>query len=119
MTVAQDRRRRERLDKAVARGFVQPIQRVIKREEARLLKATTAAAAVASVSESEWIKTLVKLWTSDPIWAIWAAQQEQLGTDFPPTAEARKILTEIATSHAKSIADTRRARIERIVYPDA
>ena len=90
----------------------------MRREEKRVLAATTPTQAVNAVREKEWVAVMVMLWLSEPILKLWDEQQKQLGTslEFSPAARAR--LTEAATENGKAIAAARKRRVDRIVFPE-
>lgn len=112
-TASAQRRQRRKLDESVARSFTPPIARVLRREQARVERATSERQMIAAVRESEWVAVMRKLWLSDPLKAIWDEQQTALGTDVEMPPEVRDELEAIAVEHGKQIAATRRDRIKR------
>ena len=112
-TASAQRRQRRKLDESVARSFTPPIARVLRREQARVERATSERQMSAAVRESEWVAVMRKPWLSGPPNAPPDPPPRALGTDVEMPPEVRDELEAIAVEHGKQIAATRRDRIKR------
>lgn len=121
-TRAQLRAANQRMNQNMARAAAPSIAKVIRRERKRVARATANAtteaawvrAARGAVKDQEWVDAYVALWTSSRLRVLWRQVQDELGTDFPMDGATRKRLIGYATSHALSVADTRRDRLTRL-----
>lgn len=122
-SIAQRRSARLRVDQGIARASTPMIRRALRIEGRAVAAAVKGAstpaewerAARGAISDSLWVKTLVALWLSPPMYRVWDAQQKILGTDFDMPKDVVKILTGYATDHGKATADRRRDRMTRLV----
>ena len=119
-TLTQRRNARLRLDQNTSRAAHPIVRAVLVREGKRIRAATRnldtpaawLAAAQKAVSDKDWERAMIQIWTGKAAEQIWKAQQDALGTDYPMD---RKVLTAYAVERGRIVAQGRRDNLARMV----